>query len=93
MWAGVKNLTVRAHRAFNDRVIVGWDIGVTPEGPILVEGNYGPDVDMMQRPTGVPLGRGRFTQLITHHLRAARAGSFPATAARVTTKTVDAPTH
>jgi hypothetical protein len=70
MWNEVKDLAVRGHRAFNDRAIIGWDIGITPDGPILVEGNYGPDVDMMQRPTGVPLGRGRFTQLIAHHLRA-----------------------
>ena len=70
MWEGVRDLTIRGHRAFSDRAIVGWDVGIAPDGPILVEGNYGPDVDMMQRP-GAPLGRGRFTQLIAHHLRAA----------------------
>lgn len=70
MWNEVKELAVRAHRAFDDRKIIGWDIGIAPDGPILIEGNYGPDVDMMQRPTGLPLGRGRFAQLIAHHLRA-----------------------
>ena len=70
LWKDVRNLAVRGHRAFNDRTIIGWDIAIAPVGPILVEGNYGPDVDMMQRPAG-PLGRGRFTQLIAHHLRAA----------------------
>jgi hypothetical protein len=69
MWKEVRDLAFRAHQAFNDRTIIGWDIGIAPDGPILIEGNYGPDVDMMQRPAD-PLGRGRFTQLIAHHLRA-----------------------
>lgn len=69
MWKEVRDLTICGHRAFSDRAIIGWDVGIAPEGAILVEGNYGPDVDMMQRP-GDPLGRGRFTKLIAHHLRA-----------------------
>lgn len=73
MWAEVKELVVRAHRAFNDRLIIGWDVAISPDGPILIEGNYGPDVDMMQRPTGVPLGRGRFAHVIAHHFRTRRA--------------------
>jgi hypothetical protein len=75
MWNEVLGLAVEAHRAFSDRAIIGWDIGITPEGPTLVEGNYGPDIDLMQRPSGVPLGRGRFPQLIAHHLRAAGAST------------------
>lgn len=69
MWEEVKELALSAHEAFCDRAIIGWDIGIGADGPILVEGNYGPDVDMMQRPTGVPLGRGRFAQLIAFHLQ------------------------
>ena len=72
MWADVKQIALRAHRAFCDRTVIGWDVGITIDGPILVEGNYGPDVDMMQRPTGIPLGTGRFGHLIAHQLRAAR---------------------
>ena len=73
LWNDVKDLALHAHRIFNDRAIIGWDIGISTEGPILVEGNYGPDVDMMQRPTGLPFGQHRFTHLIAHHLRASRA--------------------
>ena len=61
MWEDVKDFAVRAHGAFADRVIVGWDIAITPEGPVLVEGNGAPDLDIMQR-------------FVRHGLMAARLG-------------------
>jgi Sugar-transfer associated ATP-grasp len=61
MWEDVKDFAVRAHGAFADRVIVGWDIAITPDGPVLVEGNGAPDLDIMQR-------------FVRHGLMAARLG-------------------
>jgi len=61
MWEDVKDFAVRAHGAFADRVVVGWDIAITPQGPMLVEGNGAPDLDIMQR-------------FIRHGLMAARLG-------------------
>jgi hypothetical protein len=61
MWDQVRDFALRAHAAFADRVIVGWDIAITPEGPLLVEGNGAPDLDIMQR-------------FIRHGLMAARLG-------------------
>jgi hypothetical protein len=49
MWSEVRDFAIRAHRAFDDRVLVGWDIAIAPNGPILVEGNGAPDLDIMQR--------------------------------------------
>jgi hypothetical protein len=69
LWDDVRSLAVAAHRAFPDRVVVGWDVGILPEGPILVEGNSAPDVDIMQRPPAAPLGSGRFGELLAFHLR------------------------
>ncbi len=49
MWDEVRDFAIRTHRAFSDRVLVGWDIAIAPDGPILVEGNGAPDLDIMQR--------------------------------------------
>ena len=61
MWEDVNGFAVRAHGAFGDRMVVGWDIAITPDGPVLVEGNGAPDLDIMQR-------------FIRHGLMAARSG-------------------
>ena len=70
LWPDVRELSARAHEAFADRVFVGWDIGLTSQGAVLVEGNIAPDVDLLQRPTGQGLAEGRFGQLLAWHLAA-----------------------
>jgi hypothetical protein len=47
-WSGLQELVFRAHRAFDGLRLVGWDVGITPEGPLLVEGNAAPDLDLVQ---------------------------------------------
>ena len=69
-WGEVKRLAIKAHEAFADRVMVGWDIAIGPDGPIVVEGNGSPDMDLMQR--FMELGfchQHRFGELLAHHLR------------------------
>lgn len=68
-WAEVKALAVRAHaEAFADYVLIGWDLAMTPEGPVLIEGNGKPGVLMPQRAARRGLGEGRYGQLLAHHL-------------------------
>lgn len=68
-WAEVTALAQRAHAdAFADYVLIGWDIAMTPEGPILIEGNGKPGVLMPQRAARRGLGEGRYGQLLAHHL-------------------------
>jgi hypothetical protein len=67
-WEDAKRLAIRAHRAFSDRVVVGWDIAILEDGPILVEGNGNPDMDIIQRFMRVGLRRHRFGELIAWHL-------------------------
>jgi len=67
-WEEIKRLAVRAHRAFNDRAIVGWDIGVTEQGPLIVEGNSSPDLDIVQR-FGQPACSTRLGELLACHLK------------------------
>jgi len=65
----IRPFAERAHRAFRDRVLVGWDIAITPQGLVLVEANGAPDLDIMQRPFQRGMMRGRLGELLAHHLR------------------------
>jgi hypothetical protein len=58
----------RAHRRFSDRVVVGWDIAVLDDGPIFIEGNGNPDLDILQRFMRMGLREHRFARLLAYHL-------------------------
>jgi len=68
-WEDVKRQAVAAHRAFDDRVVIGWDIAVLEDGPIFIEGNGNPDLDILQRFMPIGLRKHRFAHLLAHHLR------------------------
>ncbi len=68
MWDEVRELVLRAHSAFSDWVVVGWDVAIMKDGPCLVEGNNGPDVDLVQRPLRTAFGESRLGELIAFHL-------------------------
>lgn len=38
-WDQVKELTAKAHESLNDFTAIGWDIALTPDGPMILEGN------------------------------------------------------
>lgn len=68
LWAEIKTLAADAHRAFGDRVLIGWDIAPTAAGPVVVEGNGAPDLDIMQRFVRHGLMAARLGVLLAHHL-------------------------
>jgi hypothetical protein len=68
-WEEAKALAIEAHRAFFDRVVIGWDIAILEDGPILVEGNGNPDMDIIQRFMPVGVRRHRFGELVAYHAR------------------------
>ena len=70
-WDRTLATAVKAHEAFPDQVVIGWDIALLETGPALVEGNKGPGIDLMQRANRTPLGKGRFGELLAFHLRRA----------------------
>jgi hypothetical protein len=72
LWEDVCRLALDAHAAFQDRIIVGWDIALTGLGPVLVEGNGEPDLDIMQRPCGRAAGTSRIGSLLAVHLQRIR---------------------
>jgi hypothetical protein len=72
-WRETLDLVTRAHAAFADRIIIGWDVGLLPDGPELVEGNGAPDLDIIQRTHRNPLGNARLGELLAFHLRRVEA--------------------
>ncbi|MES1151915.1 MAG: sugar-transfer associated ATP-grasp domain-containing protein, partial [Dongia sp.] len=67
-WPEAMALAVRAHAAFGEWVVIGWDVAILADGPKLIEGNKGPDVDLIQRPLRAPIGSARFGALLAHNL-------------------------
>jgi hypothetical protein len=72
MWREAIDLVERAHRAFDEYVVVGWDVAFLDDGPALVEGNRGPDIDILQRTGKGPIGNGRFGELLAYNLERRR---------------------
>ena len=56
-WHELRELVLRAARAFGALRTIGWDVAMTPEGPVLVEGNglYGPTNEVGSRHLRVAL--------------------------------------
>ena len=67
-WREAKTLVVEAHAKLGERVVIGWDVAILADGPIIVEANGLPDQDILQRIHKAPLGEARLGQLLAHHL-------------------------
>jgi len=70
-WREAIELVERAHVAFPDRVLIGWDVAMLADGPCIIEGNGGPDLDIHQRCSRTPSGRTRLGQLLAFHTQRA----------------------
>ena len=67
-WPAIRELALKAHRTFKHRVIVGWDIALTPDGPVMLEGNTNLDVMFLQRVHDCPAGDTRFGELLNYQI-------------------------
>lgn len=67
-WPQVLDLACRTHAIFPERTVVGWDVAMLPDGPIIIEGNGRPDLDIHQRVERRPLGDQRIAALLRLHL-------------------------
>lgn len=63
-------LAERAHAALGSGfTVVGWDVGMADEGPVLIEGNWNPGGETLQLPGGQGLAARRLGDLFRHHLQ------------------------
>jgi hypothetical protein len=70
-WPETLALATRALNAGHSRPSIGWDIAITDDGPILVEGNTMSNPDIAQAPTGIPLSDTPFPAAIDAHVQRA----------------------
>jgi Sugar-transfer associated ATP-grasp len=68
-WPQIRDLAMKAHEAFAHRMVVGWDIALTEQGPVLLEGNTNMDVMFLQRVHNEPIGQSRLGALMNFHLK------------------------
>ena len=54
-WNEVLELAVSAHKRFPGVVVVGWDLAITEHGPVLIEGNGRPSMELPQNAHDQPL--------------------------------------
>lgn len=68
-WSETMRVVARAHQhAFSEYVMVGWDVAIAAQGPVLIEGNGKPGLFASQRAERVGVGETRFGELLTFHL-------------------------
>jgi glutathione synthase/RimK-type ligase-like ATP-grasp enzyme len=71
-WDEAVALAQRAHReAFREYTLVGWDVALTADGPVILEGNGKPCLIVAQRAPRKGLGATRFGELVRYHLERA----------------------
>lgn len=63
-WQAACDIALAAHAATPDRLLIGWDMAISPDGPLLVEGNAYPDVDFLQRVHRASIGHSRLGPLL-----------------------------
>jgi hypothetical protein len=63
-WAGVTRLAIQAHEAARTLPLVGWDIALTSEGPLLLEANFAFATDIVTVPQRAPLGDSGFCEML-----------------------------
>jgi len=76
-WRQALDLALLAHQKLPAAYVIGWDVAITENGPVIVEGNKAPDIEIEQRLDG-PWGNERFGQCFAYHLTQLTESSQPA---------------
>ncbi len=62
-WQAAVALAQTVHQHFPNYIFLGWDIALTPQGPVVLEGNSGWDLETVQKPQRTPLAHTRFAEI------------------------------
>ncbi len=54
-WETCRAVVARAHEALSDLVLIGWDVAITEQGPVILEGNRAWNTVPPQALSGLPL--------------------------------------
>lgn len=73
-WRRAVELVLRAHEELGPIAIIGWDVALLEDGPVIVEGNDDPGGLSSQLPAGVPIGGTPVARAVATHMRRAFAG-------------------
>jgi hypothetical protein len=68
-WDAALQHAKAAHRICSNFAFIGWDIALTDQGPVLLEGNANWCAADFQRLSGQPLGRTEFADILAARLR------------------------
>ena len=66
LWGEVLELAKKAARELPELGIMGWDVAVTDDGPLLIEGHHYPGHDIYQLPPHTPDGIGLLPLSLIH---------------------------
>lgn len=68
-WKETIQLSITAHQHLVTRIpIIGWDIAILPDGPVLIEANHLPGEQLVQMASGIPLGSTRYPNVLCNAL-------------------------
>ena len=67
-WREACELCVRAHGLARDIPVIGWDVGILENGPVLIEANLGWDSDIVQLSGTTALGETAAAAALRHFL-------------------------
>lgn len=69
-WSACVALALRAHDELETPMpVIGWDIAILQDGPILIESNHLPCGNLAQMPSGQPLGNTDFAPCVIRRLK------------------------
>lgn len=69
-WQECVDLGVRAHdEILTPMPVIGWDIAILEDGPVLIEANHMPGPELAQMTTGAPLGATSYAKCVIECMR------------------------
>jgi len=68
-WQESRETLLRAHKTMKDRIIIGWDILITDDGPLVLEGNSQPGLTHLQRAHGESFGKELMIKELDIHIK------------------------